>query len=499
MSVSAENLRFMLGMKLKQLRKEKGYSLKDLSQKTGLSISYLSEIEAAKKYPKPEKLIEIASALGAAFDDVVSTKVNGSLDPLAGILDSDVLREFPFEFFGITPREVLQLVGQSPQEAAALVRTLLEIARSYDMRVEQFLFAALRSYQKMHGNYFSEIEDGAARFAREHEFEIQRTIPMNVLKSILKKDFGYIIDETTLINYPELNRFRAIYIDSNPPRLILNHKLFPSQKAFLLGREIGYRQLGLKEHTVTSSWLRIESFEQVLNNFKASYFSGALLMKQDLLHQDLIRFFANKRWDGKKLLLLMRRYNATPEMFFYRLSQLIPKLFNMQEMFYLRFNNKEGTNVFDLTKELNMSRVIAPHGIGLNEHYCRRWLGIRLLQKMSVKRKWNPEEVIVGAQRSYFIDAKAEFFTIAMARPLILTEGTNSSISIGFLMNDALKESIKFWNDPEILRIDVNETCERCRLTPAECQDRDAPALIYIRQQKLLKQEEALQKLLHDM
>jgi Zn-dependent peptidase ImmA (M78 family) len=351
----------------------------------------------------------------------------------------------------------------------------------------------------MHENYFAEIEQAAAQFAKDHNFEVQRTIPINVLKSILKNDFGYVIDETTLINYPELNRFRAIYMDSKPPRIILNHKLFPSQKAFLLGREIGYRHLALREHTVTSSWLKIESFEHVLNNFKASYFSGALLMNQDLLHQDLNKFFSYKRWNGKNLLTLMRRYNATPEMFFYRLSQLIPKLFNMQEMFYLRFNNKVGTNVYELTKELNMSRVIAPHGIGLNEHYCRRWMGLRLLKHMSSRTDWDPEEVLVGAQRSFFIDAGADFFVISMARPLILTEDTNSSISIGFLINDALKHTIRFWNDPQILQIDVNETCERCRLTKAECAERDAPPIIFKRQQRLLKQEETLQKLLRDM
>lgn len=499
MAVSAENLRFMLGMKLKQLRKDRGFSLKELSNKTNLSISYLSEIEAAKKYPKPEKLIQIAAALGIAFDDIVSTKVDTTLDPLAGILNSEVLKEFPFEFFGIAPREILQLAGQSPKEAAALVRTLLEIAHSYDMRVEQFLFAALRSYQKMHGNYLPDLETAAEKYAADHKIEIQRTIPMQTLPTILRKEYGYIIDETTLIHYPELKRFRSIYVDGSPPRLILNPKLLPSQKAFLIGREIGYRCLGLKEHTVTSSWLKIESFEQVLNNFKASYFSGSLLMNHQLLHQDLRGFFRKRRWNGQNLLAIMRRYSATPEMFFYRLSQLVPKLFNLHEMFYLRFNNKAGSDVYELTKELNMSRVMVPHGIGLNEHYCRRWLSIRLLKNLSTKSKISQDPVLVGAQRSFFMDSQAEFFIITLARPLVLTEDTNSSITIGFLINDALKENIRFWDDPAIPKIDVNETCERCRLTRAECAERTAPPTIYKRQQRLLQQEQILQQLLKDL
>jgi hypothetical protein len=243
--------------------------------------------------------------------------------------------------------------------------------------------------------------------------------------------------------------------------------------------------------------LKIKSFEQVLNNFKASYFAGALLMNQKLLHQDLIRFFGNKRWNGKSLLSIIRRYNATPEMFFYRLSQLIPKLFNLDEMFYLRFNNKAGTDVFELTKELNMSRVMAPHGIGLNEHYCRRWISIRLLKALSMKKV--QDEILVSAQRSHFIDAQAEFFVLTLGRPLVLTEDTNSSITIGFLINDALKQNIRFWDDPSIERLDVNETCERCRLTRSECSDRDAPPYKYKQQQKLLQQEQALQQLLKDI
>jgi hypothetical protein len=351
----------------------------------------------------------------------------------------------------------------------------------------------------MHGNYFSEIETAAEKYATDRHIEIKRTVSMQTLATILKKEHGYIIDETSLIHYPELRRFRAIYMEGSPPRLILNPKLLPSQKAFLIGREIGYRCLGLKEHTVTSSWLKTESFEQVLNNFKASYFSGALLLNQKLLHQDLIRFFKSKRWNGKNLLSIMRRYNATPEMFFYRLSQLMPKLFDLHEMFYLRFNNKAGTDVYELTKELNMSRVMAPHGIGLNEHYCRRWLSIKLLKGLAAIKKMDQEQVLVGAQRSYFIDGNAEFFVITLGRPLVLTEDTNSSISIGFLINDVLKNNIRFWDDPLIEKMDVNETCERCRLTKAECADRDAPPYIYKRQQKLRQQADAVQQLLKDL
>jgi hypothetical protein len=495
-----EDLRFLLGLKLKQLRQDKGYSSKEFANKAGLSFSYLSEIEKGKKYPAPEKILQIARALEVSFDDLVSTKVDEERNPLTAILQSPLMKEFPFQFFGIAPHDIANLVTHSPQEAGALLRTLLEIGRAYDMRVEQFLFAALRSYQKMHNNYFEEIEDAASAFMAEHRWKPEPPLSSERLKSVLIEKYGYELDESTLNDYPELKNFRSIWIDGKRPKLLLNGRLLASQKAFLLGREIGFCYLGLKDRPVTSSWLEVESFEQVLNNFKASYFSGALFINRDLLHEDLTRFFRNERWDSETFLSLMRRYEATPEMFLYRLSQLIPKFFDLQEMFYLRFNNEAGSDRFFLTKELNLSRVTVPHGIGLNEHYCRRWLAIRMLKDLAAQQKNGAAHApIVAAQRSRFIDSDAEFFSITLARPLVLTEGTNSSITLGFLINDAFKNAVRFWDDPAVPRVEVNETCERCSLSEAACTDRAAPAVIYQKQQNQKKRERVLQAVLKEM
>lgn len=500
MDVSAEHLRFILGLKLRQLRQDNALTLKELAGRTGLSISYLSEIEKGKKYPKPEKMIRIAGALGVSFDDVVSAKVDESLNPLTAILDSDVLKEFPFEFFGIVPRDVLNLVTESPQEAGALIRTLLEIARSYDMRVEQFLFAALRSYQKMNHNYFEDLEEAAGRFRSERNWPVKQALPLSRVKAALKEEYGLVVDETTMTKYGDLRSFRSVWVDSQPPRLLLNPRLLSSQKAFLIAAEIGYRYLRLRERTVTSSWLQVNSFQEVLNNFKASYFAGALLIQKEWMQKELTEFFRNQQWSADAFLHILHRFGTTPEMFGYRLSQLLPNIFGLQEMFYLRFFHTVGTDQFQLTKELNMSRALAPYGIGLNEHYCRRWLAIRLLKDLARKQKTGGKDLqLAGAQRMRFLDSDVEFFVITMARPLILTEKTNSSITLGFLLNDAFREAVRFWDDPAIPRVLVHETCERCGLSEAECRDRVAPPTLYQKDQMRKTQEKALQQLLHDL
>jgi len=498
--MNSDDLRLIFGVKLKQLRQEKGYTLKDFAAQSHLSFSYLSEIEQGKKYPKPEKIIAIAKALNISFDELVSTKVGDGLNPLTTLLDSPLIKEFPFQFFGIAPREIVHLVTHAPQEAGALIRTFLEIGKTYDMRVEHFLFAALRSYQKMHQNYFEDIEDAATKFTAEQRWKIAPPLSLDRLKAALTSEYNYVLDETTLKGYPELQGFRSIWIDGKPARLLLNPKLLPAQKAFILGREIGYLYLGLKERAATSSWLKVDSFEQVLNNYKASYFAGALLMNRDLLQKDLAGFFRQARWEGEKFLALMKRYDATPEMFLYRLSQLVSKLFGLQEMFYLRFNTEAGSETYRLTKELNMSRMLVPHGIGLNEHYCRRWVAIRALKELAEKQKQGEAKaLVVAAQRSRFIESDAEFFSISLARPLALTEGTNSSLTIGFLIDDTFKKVVRFWNDPAVIHKEVNETCERCGLSKAQCRDRVAPPLIYRQQQEQKTGESVLQQLIDEV
>lgn len=499
MTQNADNFRLIFGLKLKRLRLKKGLALKDLAGRTGLSISFLSEIEKGKKYPKPEKIMQLATALQTSYDDLVSLKMEGELGEVTDLLASPLLKEFPFDLFGFTPRDLVELMTSSPSKAGAFIRTFLEIGQSYDMRVEHFLLAALRSYQKMHLNYFKDIENAVDKFAKEVDWKPLPPIDTQHLRSIFLRKYGYKIEESVFEGYPELQGFRSIWLDESPRKLVINKNLLPMQKAFIIGREIGFSFLELTERPVTSSWIKIESFDQVLNNFKASYFSGALLINRELLQKDIEEFFHRNEWEGEAFLQLMTKYEATPEMFLYRLSQLIPHFFGLKEIFYLRFSNKAGSEQFSLTKELNMSRVRVPHGIGLNEHYCRRWLSVQLLKELAqLQKQDHTGQTIIGAQRSRFLESDAEFFTITLARPLALSTSANSSISLGFLMNDKFKRTVRFWNDPKVPRIDVNETCERCGLTGEQCGDRVAEPNLYRQEQALAERERRLQDFLQE-
>jgi len=481
------NLKVIFGMKLKKFREQAGLSLTDFGQKTGLSTSYLTEIEHGKKYPKAEKIARLAEVLGKSYDDLVSIRLDEGLSPLAGFLSSPVLHNFPYHLFGISPAEVVDLMTRQPVEASALVNALVGIAEQYNIGVEHLFRSALRSYQELHENFFPDIEREVDEFATASSLPAMPTPDYGTLRRLIKDKFNYRLDENQLKDHPKLMRFRSVLLPKNKqsPLLLINPALTDRQKKFILAREIGYNVLGIKARAMTSAPERVDSFEQVLGDFRASYFAGALLINREMLIRDMGELFASHRWQPSLFFSYLGRYEITPEIFMYRLTEILPRYFGFK-LHFLRFN-KEGPR-FRLVKHLNMSQVLIPSGIGLDEHYCRRWLAIRILQKLEDKRKGDDKltEPIVDAQLSSFVDSQTSFLCVGMARRLALNPAAGTSVSLGFRYDDVLKRTIAFADDPAITRLGINGTCERCRLTADECQDRAVePGLLELEMERI--------------
>lgn len=73
----------------------------------------------------------------------------------------------PLDLFGLDAASLLDLLSNAPAKVAAFVRTLLEISRTHGMRVEQFFFSALRTFQEVHDNHFDDLEAEAAALTRQ--------------------------------------------------------------------------------------------------------------------------------------------------------------------------------------------------------------------------------------------------------------------------------------------------------------------------------------------
>ncbi|MFQ5855618.1 MAG: ImmA/IrrE family metallo-endopeptidase [Anaerolineae bacterium] len=489
--MNREAISTIFGMKVRQARLDQGLTLSQFAELCELSASYVTEIEKGRKYPKPDKIIRMAEVLGTTYDNLVSVKLDPSQAYLESVLSSPLLQKFPFELFGIEASDLVDLITRAPAKASALIHTLVEIARQYDMKSEHFLRAALRSYQEIRENYFDEIEQAVDQFAAEHELAGEFPLSLDRLAELVRSVLRYELNESLIPQYPRLTGYRSIYVDGAQPMLLVNPALSPAQKKFVLARELGYEFLGLQERAITSAPDTVRSFEQVLNDFKASYFAGALLMPRGTIVKDLEHLFSLPAWQPKQFLALLDRYDVTPEMLLYRFSELIPEYFGIK-LHFLRFYDYGGE--YQLTKQLNMSRLMIPSGLGLNEHHCRRWLTVGLLKRLAGARSNGSPIPIVGAQRSEFLNSGDTFLCIGYARPLTLSPEIGSSVTIGFKYDADLLETIRCALDPDIPHVIINETCERCPLTAEECAVRAVPPTILEEQARDEERQRQLQK-----
>lgn len=488
------NQRIIFGLKVKQLRTSKQMSFSELAQLSGMSISYLNEIEKGKKFPKSDKISTIAEALNTDVETLTSTELPGTLAPLGDLLRSNFLNELPLDLFGIELSKIVEIIANAPARVGAFISTLVEISRNYALGEENFYFGAMRAYMELHYNYFEDIENAADRFIAEYDIPQGQAIDKDILSKILRKKYKYKIIEAGLDKYPEIQHLRSVY-DQKTNQLLLNSGLTDIQRVFQYGKELAFNYLNLKDRSATSSLLKITSFDQVLNHFKAAYFSVALLISRDAFIEDLDAFFKKDQWDGEAILDLMRKYNASSEMLFNRMTNVLPRHFKMPKMFFMRVFHDTSTNKFNIDKELHLDRQHQPHGNGLFENYCRRWLALSLLKDLhEIQQAGRYVGTIVGAQRSQYFGTSDEYLALTLARPGLGNSNINVSVTIGILIDEDLPQKIHFLNDPSISNRIVNNTCQRCPIQ--DCKERSAPATIIEKKARRKKIEDALQQIL---
>ncbi len=490
MALNQDHIRLVFGLKLKQLRLDKKLSITDLAHQTGLSISYVNEIEKGKKYPKSDKIMALAEALGTDYDSLISLKLSKRLEPISVLLQSNILTELPLETFGISPSDLLQMLSDAPTKLSAFIGTLIEIARNYNMSVEQFYFSALRTYQEMYDNYFEDIELEAERFLSEFNIPKQLILDHKYLADLLIKNYNYEIKDLDENLYPELSGVRSLLVPKGDKlRLLVNPQLDVHQRSFVLGRELGYQFMRLKVRLNTTHLVEAESFDQLLNNYRASYFASAIIIKGELLAQKLETIFAKSYFDGDAMIGLLSYFNTTPETFCYRLSNVLPRYFGISQIFFFRFNNYAGQNLFECTKEMHIARKHYPHTIK-NEHYCRRWVALTSLQELAANKS---KDIICRAQISHYMDSPEQYFVMSFAKPMTPIPNLNMSVSMGIMIDENTKSKIRFLDNNDIAKREVNETCERC--SAFDCKERMAAPTVLQRKLKNEAIQKAMKKL----
>jgi hypothetical protein len=378
MALTEEQIRLIFGLKLKQTRSKKELSLFGLAKKTGLSKSYLNEIEKGKKYPKPDKIVTIAEALDTSYEEMVNMKLVGKMAPLSEIILSGVLKEIPLKIFGIDEGHLIDIIANAPDKTTIFISTLFEIARRRNISREDFYLSALRSHQEAHQNYFPDIESEVKAFVKLYHIETVQKIRSVELEEILTEEFGYTIDYNSLNPGDHLGQIRSVF---NPKQMILMiaKEVSETQRVFILAKELGYCHLKIQARPLTFSWIKFDGFDDVLNNFKASYFAGALILNEQRLVDDLGGLLKLEKWDPRAFLDIMLNYTDSAETFFQRLTNLLPKHFGMGDMFFLRFSRKLPDQRISLTKEYHIGSGYQPRAHQEREHYCRRWVSTAIL------------------------------------------------------------------------------------------------------------------------
>ena len=468
MTIEDEYIRLIFGLKLKQIRTEKKLSLFGLAKLTGLSKSYLNEIEKGKKYPKTDKILILSEKLETPYDHLVSLKLDKNLAPIGEILQSKILKEIPLELFGIKENNLIDIIANAPAKVNAFISTIIKIAQNYNLSRESFFLASLRSYQEAHSNYFEEIENDVERFAKSYHLDISKRVLSKDLEEILIEEFGYTIDDQEISKHANLGELRNIFILKSKT-LLIDKNISEAQKTFIYAKELAYNFLDLNDRLFTFPWIKFENFDQVLNNFIASYFAGALIIPRKSVTEKLTTFFALKKWEPLELHKIIKGYNCSQETFYQRLTSVLPKYFHIKNLFFIRFTHKENHFEYRLDKELHITQQQAPHANRSNEHYCRRWVSIKTIQDLE---KSTNKKATFHIQISSYVDQKNEYLVLSSATPDPFKKDINRSVSIGLLLSPHLKKKLNFFNGNTFPKKIVGITCETCAVK--NCKERVA-------------------------
>jgi transcriptional regulator with XRE-family HTH domain len=486
MIAESDYIRVVFGLKLKQQRQKKNWSLQDLATKTGLSKSYLNEIENGKKYPKHDKIIQLSEALQCTFDDLVSTKLDKSLTPINDVLQSDFFKEIPLDLFGINKNNLISIISDAPKKVTAFINALIEVSQNYNLGKERFYFAVMRSFQELYDNYFPEIEEKAIRFAGDNQLELNKNLKTETLEKLLNEKFGYDIQPMDFSKDPVLNKLRSLFVPEKK-LLLLNDRLDENQKTFIYAKEIGFNFLNLHPRPNTYSWLDFGSFEEILNNFYASYFAGCLLISKQELIDKTSDFFYQKNWESEDFEKLISHFTDSPETFYYRLTNMLSAELGIKDLFYLCFVKKDNSDKIQILKELHLNHQQAPHSNATNEHYCRRWVAVKNLHHLK------ENETLTAAQISHYKDQGVSYLVISTSQKNPFSDGSNRSYCLGILLNNQTIKKINFARSSSLKTIEVGVTCESCSIQ--NCEVRQAPPVRLEKEQFNLDMKKSIERI----
>jgi XRE family transcriptional regulator, fatty acid utilization regulator len=319
----------------------------------------------------------------------------------------------------------------------------------------------------MNENYLPDIEAVVDEFRKEFQIEKTQKINNDFIKKILFEQYNYAISTFESEKNIDLAFVDLIWKGNN--KIVYNDNLPEKELTFLLAKELGFQLLKLSTRPNSYPILKVDSFEGIFNNFKATYFARALLINKEVLVGRLTYLLASPKWDSESFLATLSLFDTSPSVFVDRVTNLLSGHFGLNNLFLLGMQHDSTTNKFNTVNEMHLRQLHSPHGYARNEHYCRRWLGLNIINKLE------SENIICESQISEFSESSSKYFVISVA--YFLRNGQKRSDTIGFVLDNKLKTVLNFVGDTTIKKQIVNQTCERCGIN--NCAERIAAPIVY--------------------
>ena len=473
MQLRPQNERILFGLKLRQLRQLRELSFQQLSKLTGISVSYLNEIERGKKSPKKEKLRELATALDVEVTTLVDPELDAAMMPVADLLRSNFLNELPLDRFGIELSKIVEIIGNAPARVGAFISSLLELSRNYALMDENFYTGALRSWLEMHENFLEDSEVSAKKLREELTWAPSYVPSAEELGYLLRFKYDYRILKGGLEEHEAFIGLERVFLPTDRS-LLLSGTMQERDLRYHLAKEIGYQILKLSnERSLTSPIVEVSGFDMALAQARAHAFASALLLPAEQFDAELKGFFGEGELAPDIFQQLLRKYEVTPMLLLDRVAALIPQFRDIRSLYLIQLTESEEEGL-QVTRELHLGAHHRPHSTGLLEHYCRRWVGVRLL----LNRR---ESVQVGLQVSQFHGFDEEYLVLAISDRE--HNGKRQSTFLGMPLTPELEGTIPALVKADLKHKVVSNTCERCSIV--DCTERAAsPDVADLRQKR---------------
>ena len=483
-------IRLIFGLKLKQIRTEHKLSLAALAKLTGLSKSYLNEIENGKKYPKPDKILLLSQKLSVPYDQFVSLKLDKRLAPVGDLLQSKIFKQIPLELFGVQEADLISIVAKSPTKVNALISVMQRIAEKHNFKQKHFFEASLQSYQEENFNYFENLENAVNQLIQTYQLDLTHFNHANVLENILRDKLGYTLIEKESTATEELKGLGAVFVPSSST-LVISDKLSDAERNYIFAKELAYHFLHIKDRVLIHPSKEGDFFDLVLKDYHASYFAEALIVPIAKLKQQLNQLFAHESFDAMLFNDIINSFNASPEVFYQRLTSVLPREFGIKELFFVRISHRLGTQEFKVTRELHFGQIHSAQSYNSNEHHCGHWVTKKVIENQERNNAAHEFDL----QISNFHEDDRSYLVISSATKESFKDGFNAGFSIGLLLNKQLMKKINFLDDPKIRKQNVGLSCERCGIE--NCSVRMAAPTYLNSVEKSRKREQLVQSIQH--